>query len=185
MKKFLIPLITFSAALLAGTASAHCAFHKTGGSTDTGKAYMGQGQAGGFVLTGGYQRQATQPDIVDTAIAAGSFNTLVQAVKAAGLVDVMKGDGPFTVFAPTDAAFAKLPPGTLEALLADKERLAQILKYHVVPGRLDAEAVTGMSRLATVEGTDLPVSSIRIADTDIITSNGIIHVIDEVLIPQG
>jgi uncharacterized surface protein with fasciclin (FAS1) repeats len=109
----------------------------------------------------------------------------VQAVQAAGLVDTLKGDGPYTVFAPTDEAFAKLPPGTVEALLNDKEKLTQVLTYHVVPGKLDAKAVTGMSTLPTVEGSDLPVASIRIATTDIMTSNGIIHVIDEVLIPQS
>ena len=125
------------------------------------------------------------PDIVDTAVAAGSFDTLVTAVKAAGLVDVLKGDGPFTVFAPSDAAFAKLPAGTLEALLADKEKLTQVLKYHVVPGRLDSGKVTAMSALPTVQGSKLPVDSIRIASTDIETSNGIIHVIDEVLIPAA
>jgi len=125
------------------------------------------------------------PDIVDTAVAAGSFGTLVQAVKAAGLVDVLKGEGPFTVFAPTDEAFAKLPAGTLESLLADKEKLAQILKYHVVAGKLDAAKVTSMSELSTVSGDRLPVSSIKVADTDIMTSNGIIHVIDEVLIPNS
>ena len=119
------------------------------------------------------------------AIAAGSFNTLVQEVQAAGLADTLKGDGPYTVFAPTDDAFAKLRTGTLEALLNAKDKLTKVLTYHVVPGKLDAKAVTGMSRLATVEGSNLPVSSISIAATDIETSNGIIHVIDEVLIPQS
>lgn len=185
-KQLLIPLVAASATLLAGTASAQCAYNQAGGNKERGQASMSQGYpSSGFILTGGYKPAAATPDIVDTAVAAGSFTTLVEAVQAAGLVEVLKGEGPFTVFAPTDAAFAKLPAGTLEGLLADKEKLAQVLKYHVVPGRLDAAAVTGMSRLATAEGSELPVSSIKIADTDIMTSNGIIHVIDEVLIPQS
>ena len=120
--------------------------------------------AGSLMLAGCAQQAAEAPkaDIVDTAVAADDFNTLVAAVQAAGLVDTLKGDGPYTVFAPTDEAFAKLPPGTLEALLADKEKLAQVLKYHVVPGRLDAKQVTGMSQLATVQGSTLPVSDIKI-----------------------
>ena len=131
-------------------------------------------------------QKATQSgaDIVDTAVAAGSFNTLVTAVKAAGLAEVLKGDGPYTVFAPSDEAFAKLPAGTLEGLLADKEKLAEVLKYHVGPRRLDSGAVVSMTDLPTAQGGKLPVSSIKIAETDIETSNGIIHVIDEVLIPQ-
>ena len=95
----------------------------------------------GFIRTGGYQKvQTAQPDIVDTAVAAGDFNTLVKAVQAAGLVETLKGDGPYTVFAPTDEAFAKLPPGTIEALLNDKDKLTKVLTYHVVRGKLDAKA---------------------------------------------
>jgi len=132
-----------------------------------------------------YGSEKVGADIVDTAVAAGSFQTLVAAVKAAGLVDVLKGDGPFTVFAPSDEAFAKLPAGTVEGLLADPQKLTQVLKYHVVPGRLDSAKVTSMSNLSTAQGGKLPVSSIKIAQTDIETSNGIIHVIDEVLMPQS
>jgi uncharacterized surface protein with fasciclin (FAS1) repeats len=181
-------LITASGTAFAG----NCAWNKSGMST----AYTvmpGHGQAApAIVRTGGYGNYGSghtmtqaKPDIVDTAVSAGQFSTLVKAVQAAGLVDTLKGDGPFTVFAPTDAAFAKLPAGTLEALLADPEKLAQILKYHVVPGKLDARKVMGMSQLATVEGSPLPVDSISIASTDIMTSNGVIHVIDEVLVPQS
>jgi uncharacterized surface protein with fasciclin (FAS1) repeats len=94
-------------------------------------------------------------DIVDTAVAAGSFNTLVAAVKAAGLVDTLKSPGPFTVFAPTDEAFAKLPEGTVEALLKDKEKLTAILTYHVVPGKLMAADVVSKSSLKTVQGQSL------------------------------
>ncbi len=184
MKNTLIVIATTSALVAAGAVSAQCSFHQPDGQTK--KTQMTQtSQQAGFIRVGGYQKQVAQPDIVDTAVAAGSFNTLVQAVQAAGLVDTLKGDGPYTVFAPTDEAFAKLPPGTVEALLSDKEKLTQVLTYHVVPGKLDAKAVTGMSTLPTVEGSDLPVASIQIATTDIITSNGIIHVIDEVLIPQS
>ncbi|MDJ0739362.1 MAG: fasciclin domain-containing protein [Gammaproteobacteria bacterium] len=141
-----------------------------------------------FIRVGGYghsKAKPAKPDIVDTAVSAGSFNTLVEAVKAAGLVETLKSDGPFTVFAPTDEAFAKLPKGTLESLLADPDKLAQVLKYHVVPGKLDAKAVTSVSQLSTVQGSALSVGDIAIAQTDIMTSNGIIHVIDEVLIPQS
>jgi uncharacterized surface protein with fasciclin (FAS1) repeats len=187
MKKTVIAIATASALLGAGTVSAHCAYHKADGHQGGGKAVMQSNNPHhGIVLTDGHGMQkAAAPDIVDTAVAAGSFSMLVKAVQATGLVETLKGDGPFTVFAPTDAAFAKLPAGTLEALLSDKEKLAQILKYHVVPGKLDAGKVTGMSKLATVEGSELPVNSIKIATTDIVTSNGIIHVIDEVLIPNG
>jgi uncharacterized surface protein with fasciclin (FAS1) repeats len=133
----------------------------------------------------------TQADIVDTAVAAGSFETLVAAVQAAGLADTLKGDGPFTVFAPTDDAFAKLPEGTVEALLDDPERLAQILTYHVVPGKLMASDVIAVRTLKTVQGGELAVDTsdgariggAAIVQTDISTSNGVIHVIDTVLLP--
>jgi len=131
-------------------------------------------------------------DIVDTAIAAGSFNTLVAAVKAAGLVDTLKSPGPFTVFAPTDDAFAKLPEGTVEALLKDKEKLTAILTYHVVPGKLMAADVVSKSSLKTVQGQSLRVSTAdgakvnnaNIIKTDIVASNGVIHVIDTVVLPN-
>lgn len=131
-------------------------------------------------------------DIVDTAVAAGSFNTLVTAVKAAGLADTLKSPGPFTVFAPTDEAFAKLPAGTVEALLKDKEKLTAILTYHVVPGKLMASDVVSKSSLKTVQGQTLRVSAsggakvndANIVKTDIVASNGVIHVIDTVVLPQ-
>ena len=186
MRKVIIALATASALTAAGAVSANCSFNQAEAHGDKGTAKVTQAQQQGrFIRVGGYQKKASQPDIVDTAVAAGSFNTLVKAVQAAGLVDTLKGDGPYTVFAPTDEAFAKLPPGTVEALLNDKEQLTKVLTYHVVPGKLDAKAVTSMSELATVEGSNLPVNSISIAATDIETSNGIIHVVDEVLIPQS
>jgi uncharacterized surface protein with fasciclin (FAS1) repeats len=131
-------------------------------------------------------------DLVDTAVSAGQFNTLVKAVQAAGLVDTLKGKGPFTVFAPTDEAFAKLPPGALDALLADKQKLADVLKYHVVAGQVMAKDVkTGA--VATVEGRSLKVTAspagvmvndARVVRADVQASNGVIHVIDRVVLPQ-
>jgi uncharacterized surface protein with fasciclin (FAS1) repeats len=131
-------------------------------------------------------------DVVDTAIAAGSFKTLVQALQAAGLVDTLKGAGPFTVFAPTDEAFAKLPPGTLEALLADKKRLTAVLTYHVVPGTVMAADVVKLDAAPTVQGgrihidarQGVKVDGATVVKADIACSNGVIHVIDSVLIPR-
>jgi|SRR5579859_1102561 len=131
-------------------------------------------------------------DIVDTAIANGNFKTLVTAVQEAGLVDTLKGKGPFTVFAPTDAAFAKLPAGTLESLLQDKQKLADILTYHVVAGKVMASQVKP-GKVKTVEGQSLTVTkkngavmvdNAKVTMTDIVASNGVIHVIDAVVIPQ-
>jgi len=131
-------------------------------------------------------------DIVDTAVAAGSFKTLVTAIQAAGLVDTLKGDGPFTVFAPTDEAFAKLPAGTLDALLKDKEALSKVLTYHVVAGKVMAANVKP-GKVKTVQGQSLnitsgsygvKVNSAKVVQTDIMASNGVIHVIDTVVLPQ-
>lgn len=134
---------------------------------------------------------AAAADIVDTAVAAGSFNTLVKAVQEAGLVDTLKGPGPFTVFAPTDEAFAKLPAGTLEGLLADKAKLTAVLTYHVVAGEVTSAQVAGMTSAATVQGAALKIDTtngVKINDAsvtkaDIKAANGIIHVIDTVLLP--
>lgn len=137
---------------------------------------------------------ARAADIVDTAVSAGSFTTLVTAVKAAGLVNTLKGKGPFTVFAPNDAAFAKLPPGTVESLLKNKAKLAAVLKYHVVPGRIMAADIAGKSlQVATVQGQPVRVDGsfgVRVNDahviqSDIEASNGVIHVIDTVLLPSS
>ena len=106
-------------------------------------------------------------------------------LKAAGLVDTLKGEGPFTVFAPTDEAFAKLPEGTLEGLLADKAKLGKVLTYHVVPGKVMSSDLAGVASLKTVEGSDLMVADIQVSGADIATSNGVIHVVNEVLIPQA
>jgi transforming growth factor-beta-induced protein len=140
-------------------------------------------------------RSKPAKDIVDTAVAAGSFKTLATALQAAGLVDTLKGKGPFTVFAPTDEAFAKLPAGTLEDLLKpeNKEKLASILTYHVVPGRILAAQVVKMNSAKTVNGQSLTISTndgtvmvdnAKVVKTDILCSNGVIHVIDSVVLPK-
>lgn len=136
---------------------------------------------------------AAQSNIVETAIAAGDFNTLVTAVKAAGLVETLSGQGPFTVFAPTDAAFAKLPKGTLEALLEDTNKLASILTYHVVPGQVMAADVVNLKNAKTIHGQFIKidttggvmVDNANVIKTDIQTSNGVIHVIDTVIMPDN
>ena len=135
---------------------------------------------------------AAQQDIVDIAVSAGSFNPLVTAVQEAGLVDTLKSDGPFTVFAPTDEAFAKIPQDQLNALLADKEMLTKVLTYHVVSGKvMAADVKPGM--VPTVEGSSLTVSmydgvmvdNAKVIKTDIVASNGVIHVIDSVIMPSN
>jgi uncharacterized surface protein with fasciclin (FAS1) repeats len=134
----------------------------------------------------------TKNDIVDTAIAADNFETLVTAVQAAGLVETLKGEGPFTVFAPTDAAFAEIPAADLEALLADKEKLTAVLTYHVVPGKVMAADVMGLDSATTVQGSDVDVQVVEggvqvdganVIQTNIEASNGVIHVIDSVIMP--
>ena len=134
-------------------------------------------------------------NIVDTAVAAGDFTTLAAALDAAGLVSTLQGDGPFTVFAPTDAAFSKLPAGTIENLLKpeNRDQLIAILTYHVVPGKVMASDVVNLSQATTVNGADVAIevvgSSVRINDatvvaTDVAASNGVIHVIDTVILPN-
>ncbi len=148
-----------------------------------------------MVLAGG-TAFAQQKDIVDTAVAAGSFTTLAKALQAAGLVDTLKGAGPFTVFAPTDDAFAKLPAGTLADLLKpeNKAKLQAILTYHVVPGKVMASQVVGLTSAKTVNGRELTIAvkdggvmidNAHVLKTDIATSNGVIHVIDTVLLPAA
>ncbi len=135
-------------------------------------------------------------DIVDTAVAAGSFNTLAAALKAAGLVDALKDTGPFTVFAPTDAAFAKLPAGTLDDLLkpANKEKLKGILLYHVVSGKIMAADIKGEAKPKTLQGATLDVKAAaggvtvngaKVTSADVGASNGVIHVIDAVVLPPA
>ena len=134
---------------------------------------------------------AQAKDIVDTAVAAGKFNTLATALKAAGLVDTLKGPGPFTVFAPTDEAFAKVPKDQLDALLKDKAKLTAVLTYHVVPGKVMAKDVKA-GKVKTVQGGELTlgttggvtVDAAKVVQADIAASNGVIHVIDSVVLPK-
>lgn len=131
-------------------------------------------------------------DVVDTAVAAGSFKTLATALQAAGLVETLKGPGPFTVFAPTDEAFAKIPKADLEALLADKAKLTAVLTYHVVPGKVLAADVVKLKQAKTVQGGSLTIDTSKgvtvdgatVVKTDIPASNGVIHVIDTVVLPK-
>jgi uncharacterized surface protein with fasciclin (FAS1) repeats len=143
-------------------------------------------------ILAGYGKKS---DIVDTAVGAGSFKTLVSAVKAADLVETLKGEGPFTVFAPTDEAFAKLPTGTLQDLLKpeNKSKLQSILTYHVVAGKVVASDVVGLNSAKTVNGQELSIKVIdgnvmvndaKVVKTDILCSNGVIHVIDSVVLPK-
>ena len=143
------------------------------------------------VLAIGVAFSAQAKDIVDTAVAAGSFNTLATALGAAGLVDTLKGKGPFTVFAPTDAAFAKIPKADLDALLKDKAKLTAVLTYHVVSGKVMAADVKA-GKVKTVQGSELTVSTMRgvmvggakVTATDIVAGNGVSHGIDSVNIPK-
>ena len=142
---------------------------------------------------GSYAKKGSQ-DIVDTAVAAGSFNTLVAAVQAAGLVDALKADGPITVFAPTDEAFARLPEGTVENLLKpeNKDQLIAILTYHVVAGQVDAAQVTTLDSAKTLQGESIDIAvkdgkvyvdNAQVITADVAASNGVIHVIDHVILP--
>jgi uncharacterized surface protein with fasciclin (FAS1) repeats len=148
----------------------------------------------GLVVCSSAQLQAADKDIVDTAVGAKQFSTLVAAVKAAGLVETLKGEGPFTVFAPTNAAFEKLPEGTVESLLKpeNKDKLVAVLTYHVVPGKVMAKDVVGLSKAKSVQGKEITITvkddqvmvdKARVIKTDIESTNGVIHVIDAVLLP--
>jgi uncharacterized surface protein with fasciclin (FAS1) repeats len=132
-------------------------------------------------------------DIVDTAVAAGSFTTLAKALQAAGLVDTLKGAGPYTVFAPTDEAFAKLPAGTVESLLQNPEKLRAVLLYHVVPGKVTASQVVKLKSAKTAQGSSVKIKAgqsgvmvdgANVVKTDVLASNGVIHVIDSVILPK-
>ena len=147
------------------------------------------------MLVIGPANSAGEMDIVDTAVQAGNFGTLAVALEAAGLIETLKGDGPFTVFAPTDEAFAKLPEGTVQELLKqeNKDQLTAILTYHVVSGAVMAEQVVGLSEAKTVNGQSVDISvngsmvkvdEAMVVATDIMASNGVIHVIDSVILPE-
>jgi uncharacterized surface protein with fasciclin (FAS1) repeats len=143
------------------------------------------------VLALGLSVSAQAKDIVDTAVGAGNFQTLAAALTAAGLIDTLKGKGPFTVFAPTDEAFAKIPKADLDALLKDKAKLTAVLTYHVVPGKVMAKDVKA-GKVKTVQGSELTISTTggvkvdnaTVVKTDIGADNGVIHVIDSVIIPK-
>ena len=138
---------------------------------------------------------AMATDIVQTATEAGSFSTLLTAVEAAGLVETLQGEGPYTVFAPTDAAFAALPAGTLEGLLADKEALKKVLLYHVVSGAVSSDQVVGLTSANSVEGSPIAIAvkdgmvylndGAKVVTADVMASNGVIHVIDQVILPPA
>ena len=140
------------------------------------------------------QAAGSGQDLVQTLVSAGQFTTLVKAVQAAGLVETLQGTGPFTVFAPTDAAFAKLPAGALESLVANPEQLRAVLLYHVVPGRVTAAEVVKLDNARTAQGAAVPirvsagkvwVGSAGVVSTDLAASNGVVHVIDSVLLPPA
>jgi uncharacterized surface protein with fasciclin (FAS1) repeats len=143
--------------------------------------------AAGLIATNAWAK-----DIVDTAVSAGQFTTLATAIQKAGLVDTLKGPGPYTVFAPTDAAFAKIPKADLDALLSDKAKLTEVLTYHVVPGKVMAkdvkpgavETVEGSYVTVKADGGKVMVNDATVTKTDIVADNGLIHVIDTVIVPQ-
>ncbi len=209
--------VILSAALVglaAATSSAfagHCASAKAPGSYGHGAGPMGfyrpavyqgpQAYGGyrvinvGHHMGGGHTKAAAKPsqkDIVDIAMSSDDFSTLVAAVKAAGLVETLKGDGPYTVFAPTNEAFAKIPEDQLDALLKDKDALTKVLTYHVVPGKVMAADVTKLSSAKTVQGQSIAidtrdgvkVNNAKVIKTDILAENGVIHVIDTVILPN-
>ena len=158
-----------------------------------GAAFAASLLIGSLAVAGGYSKDKS--DIVDTAVANGSFSTLATALQAGDLVGTLKSDGPFTVFAPTDEAFAKLPAGTIDSLLQpeNKEQLVEILTYHVVPGKVTASQVVDLTSAEAVNGLELSikvdegsvfVNDAQVIATDVMASNGVIHVIDTVIIPN-
>lgn len=149
----------------------------------------------GSIANAGHHGETKAKDIVDTAVGAGQFGTLAAALEAADLIETLKGDGPFTVFAPTDAAFAKLPEGTVETLLKpeNRDQLTAILTYHVVAGKVMADDVVNLTAATTVNGSDVAIAvqdggvlidNAKVIKTDIAASNGVIHVIDTVILPN-
>ena len=146
-----------------------------------------------FAIADGHKKKGSEKDIVTIAVESGNFSTLAKALTETGLVEALKGEGPFTVFAPTDEAFAKLPEGTIESLLEDKETLKTILLYHVVSGNVTSKQVVNLDNAETLAGKDVNIKvkdgSVMINDAtvtsaDVMASNGVIHVIDTVLIPE-
>jgi uncharacterized surface protein with fasciclin (FAS1) repeats len=174
MKKllFAVALITL---LVSTPAFAHC-----------GKCGVGEAH--------NHAAEMASADIVGVASSAGTFETLLAALKAAGLVETLQSEGPFTVFAPTDEAFARLPDGTVENLLANPDQLKQVLLYHVVPGKVTASEVVGLSSATTAQGSDITIAlngatvminNAKVTQTDVMASNGVIHIIDTVIVPSA
>ncbi len=183
MKKNIFKTITFTFAIAIIGFGLNTAYADNCGSHSAEKA----------TKVSSKMNKADKMDIVETAVAAESFQTLVTAIKAAGLVETLKGEGPFTVFAPTDEAFAALPEGTVENLLKDKEKLTAVLTYHVVPGKVMASDVVKIDKAQTVNGQSVKVKvkndkvmidNANVVKTDIACSNGVIHVIDAVILPE-
>lgn len=146
-----------------------------------------------LLISGDYKGDSSNKDIVTIAVESGKFNTLAKALTETGLVEALKGKGPFTVFAPTDEAFAKLPKGTMESLLKDKEALKKILLYHVVSGNVTSTEVMKLKKAETLEGQDVKIqitdgavmiNNSKVTIADVMASNGVIHIIDTVLIPE-
>ena len=142
--------------------------------------YRGMHQGSGYA-----SNKKAKPSVIDVAKRAGSFGTLLTAVEKAGLTALLEGDGPFTLFAPNETAFADLPEGALQELLADKTKLTALLKYHLIAGRVSAADVLTKRSLETVSGQALPTSDLSVIRADIRAGNGIIHVVDKVLLPSG
>ncbi len=175
-------MIRRTAALLSIVALAACSGDKTA-----------ETPAVDTTVTAAAAEAPAPKDIIETAVAAGTFNTLAQALTAAGLVETLKGAGPFTVLAPTDEAFAKIPAKDLEALLADKDALTKVLTYHVIAGNVPASTVTTLTEATTVEGSKITIKVVdgkvmlndasEVTATDIAATNGVIHVINTVLMP--
>jgi len=179
MRYVLTIAMSFFVLAIASTSQAHCGACGSDKSHDKGSMS---------------EAKADMASILETAEAAGNFNTLLTAVKAAGLTDALSGEGPFTVFAPTDEAFAALPEGTVEALLKDKEKLSSILTYHVVSGEVKAESVVKLEKAETLNGQSVSIKVVEkkvmidnalVTATDIICTNGVIHVIDSVILPKA
>jgi uncharacterized surface protein with fasciclin (FAS1) repeats len=183
----LLPALAIAIAACSGTssstASPTAASNPTPAATET------------MAATAAPSADAMGKDIVQTATEAGSFKTLLTAVKAAGLVDTLQGEGPFTVFAPTDAAFAALPAGTLDGLLKDPAALKKVLLYHVVAGSVTSDKVVGLTSANSVEGSPIAISvkdgtvylndTAKVVTPDVMASNGVIHVIDQVILPPA
>ncbi len=196
MKRFLIlPMASLAIVLAACSSSASTSPSAAAPATPARHHERGARKRRRQAPSASASAGAAMGDIVATADGAGTFKTLLAAATAAGLVDTLKGPGPFTVFAPTDEAFAALPAGTLDGLLKDPEALKKILLYHVVSGAVTADQVVGMTSADTVEGSPIAISvkdgkvylndTTQVVKTDIMASNGVIHVIDKVLLPPA